>query len=89
MTINCRWRRVLVARQTGIRPTITVRAQGVPGLTLTPDHNLCAREKTRLRWPTVSGMPAPISQPIRVTSSRAVGSSPRSLPGFSSSERQQ
>jgi len=43
MTINCRWRRVLVARQTGIRPTITVRAQGVPGLTLTPDHKLWAR----------------------------------------------
>jgi hypothetical protein len=43
LTHKGRWRRVLVARQTGIQPTITVRAQGVPGLTLTPDHKLWAR----------------------------------------------
>lgn len=43
LTHRGRWRRVLVARQTGIRPTITVRAQGVPGLQVTPDHKLWAR----------------------------------------------
>lgn len=43
LTHRGRWRRVLVARQTGVRPTITVRAQGVPGLRLTPDHKLWAR----------------------------------------------
>lgn len=43
LTHRGRWRPVLVARCTGRRPTITVRAQGVPGLTLTPDHRLWAR----------------------------------------------
>lgn len=43
LTHRGRWQPVLAARQTGYRPTITVRAQGVPGLTLTPDHKLWAR----------------------------------------------
>jgi hypothetical protein len=43
LTHRGRWRRVLVARNTGVRPTILVRAQGVPGLQVTPDHKLWAR----------------------------------------------
>lgn len=43
LTHRGRWRRVLVARSTGTRPTITMHAQGVPGLTVTPDHKLWAR----------------------------------------------
>ena len=43
LTHKGRWRRVLVARQTGTRPTIALRAQGVPRLTLTPDHKVWAR----------------------------------------------
>jgi DNA modification methylase len=39
-----RWRKVLVVKNTGVRRTITLKAQGVPGLTLTPDHELWARK---------------------------------------------
>lgn len=38
-----RWRPVLAAQFTGRRPAVEVRAQGVPGLTLTPDHKLWTR----------------------------------------------
>ena len=41
-----RWRPVLLVKNTGTRPVITVRAQGVPRLTLTPDHQLWARKST-------------------------------------------
>jgi len=44
-----RWRAVLAVQNTGIRPAITVRAQGVPGLTLTPDHKLWLRQSKRVR----------------------------------------
>lgn len=44
-----RWRKVLVVRKTGTAPAITVRAQGVPGLTLTPDHKLWARKSALVR----------------------------------------
>lgn len=43
LTHKGRWRKVIVARKTGIRPVVTIRAQGVPGLTLTPDHKLWSR----------------------------------------------
>jgi hypothetical protein len=39
-----RWRKVLVSESTGIRPVVTIRAQGVPGLTLTSDHKVWARK---------------------------------------------
>jgi hypothetical protein len=38
-----RWRPVLAVQNTGVRPVVTVKAQGVPGLTLTPDHKLWTR----------------------------------------------
>jgi hypothetical protein len=44
-----RWRPVQVIANTGIRPVITVRAQGVPGLTLTPDHQLWVRKSDWVR----------------------------------------
>lgn len=61
LTHRGRWRPVLIARKTGERHAVTVRAQGVPGLTLTPDHKLWCRksewvrqregaERTEPRW---------------------------------------
>lgn len=44
-----RWRRVTVARCTGVRPVITIKAQGVPGLTLTPDHKIWLRKSDWVR----------------------------------------
>lgn len=49
LTHKGRWRRVMVARATGTRPTIKVNAQGVPGLTLTPDHKVWARKTEWVR----------------------------------------
>jgi len=39
-----RWRPVEVVACTGVRPVITVRAHGVPCLTVTPDHKLWTRK---------------------------------------------
>lgn len=44
-----RWRPVEVVACTGIRPVITVQAQGVPGLTITPDHSLWTRKSDWVR----------------------------------------
>ena len=44
-----RWRPVEMVANTGVRPVITVSAQGVPGLTLTPDHNLWVRKSDWVR----------------------------------------
>lgn len=49
LTHKGRWRAVVVVRNTGVRRAITVRAQGVPGLTLTPDHKLWTRKSTWVR----------------------------------------
>jgi len=43
LTHKGRWRHVLAVQNTSVRPVVTVKAQGVPGLTLTPDHKLWAR----------------------------------------------
>jgi len=43
LTHKGRWKPVEVVRCTGVRPVVTVRAQGVPGLVLTPDHNVWTR----------------------------------------------
>lgn len=44
LTHKGRWRPVLAVQNTGVRPVVTVHAQGVPGLTLTPDHKLWTRD---------------------------------------------
>jgi DNA modification methylase len=44
-----RWRPVLAVQNTGVRPVVTLRAQGVPGLTLTPDHKVWCRKSKRVR----------------------------------------
>jgi hypothetical protein len=44
LTHKGRWRPVLAVQNTGVRPVVELRAQGVPGLTLTPDHKLWARK---------------------------------------------
>lgn len=43
LTHKGRWRPVLAVQNTGTRPVVQLRAQGVPGLTLTPDHKVWAR----------------------------------------------
>lgn len=50
LTHKGRWRPVQVVRSTGTRPVVTVRAQGVPGLTLTPDHKLWTRKVPGNAW---------------------------------------
>lgn len=45
LTHEGRWRSVLVARKTGdSERVVTVRAQGVPGATMTPDHKVWTRD---------------------------------------------
>lgn len=38
-----RWRQVTAVRNTGVRPVVRVKAHGVPGLVVTPDHKLWTR----------------------------------------------
>lgn len=49
LTHKGRWRKISIVRCTGIQPVITIKAQGVPGLTITPDHNLWTRKLDRKR----------------------------------------
>jgi DNA modification methylase len=50
LTHKGRWRPVQVVKNTGVRPVVTLRAQGVPGLTLTPDHKLWTRPVAKNAW---------------------------------------
>ncbi len=49
LTHKGRWRKVLIVRNTGMQPVITLKAQGVSGLTLTPDHKLWVRKSDWVR----------------------------------------
>lgn len=49
LTHKGRWRKVLVVGHTGKQRAITVKAQGMTGLTLTPDHKLWMRKGSRVR----------------------------------------
>jgi hypothetical protein len=49
LTHEGRWRAVTIVRMTGVQRTITLRGQGIPGLTLTPDHKLWTRKSYRAR----------------------------------------
>ena len=49
LTHKGRWRPVLAVENTGVRPVVALRAQGVPGLILTPDHKVWARKGTWVR----------------------------------------
>lgn len=49
LTHKGRWRKVLVVANTGFRPVIEVKAQGVCGLRLTPDHELWTRKSDWVR----------------------------------------
>ncbi|WP_140489873.1 DNA methyltransferase [Bifidobacterium sp. UTBIF-68] len=46
LTHRNRWRPVEQVQCTGVREVVKVKAQGVPGLTLTPDHKLWAKQVT-------------------------------------------
>ena len=50
LTHRGRWRPVLAVQNTGVRPVVSVRAQGVPGLALTPDHKLWTRVVRDIPW---------------------------------------
>jgi hypothetical protein len=50
LTHRGRWRPVLIVRNNGVQPVITLRAQGVPGLTLTPGHKVWTRRVRDLPW---------------------------------------
>lgn len=50
LTHKGRWRPVLAVKNTGIRPVVTLKAQGVPGLTLTPEHKVWTRKVRDLSW---------------------------------------
>lgn len=49
LTHRGRWRPVLVVENTGRRPAITIKGQGVSGLTLTPDHKVWCRKSDWVR----------------------------------------
>lgn len=44
LTHKGRWRPVLVKQNTGVRPVVNLRAQGVPGAVMTPDHKVWTRD---------------------------------------------
>lgn len=50
LTHRGRWRPVLVVANTGVQSVVTLRAQGVPALTLTPDHKLWTRLVRDTPW---------------------------------------
>ncbi|MGS1095850.1 hypothetical protein ACVCNR_14830 [Aquamicrobium terrae] len=50
LTHKGRWRPVEVVQNTGVRPVVTLKAQGVPGLMLTPEHKLWTRRVRDLPW---------------------------------------
>lgn len=49
LTHKGRWRRVINKKMTGVQPVVTVKANGVMGLTLTPDHKLWTRKSEWVR----------------------------------------
>lgn len=49
LTHKGRWRPILAVQRIGDRPTVIVRAQGVPNLILTPDHKLWSRKSDWVR----------------------------------------
>ena len=68
LTHRGRWRPVLAVQNTGTRRAVTLKAQGVPGLTLTPDHKVWARKGTlRGRERDGAEQAAPTWMPARRT----------------------
>jgi hypothetical protein len=75
LTHRGRWRPVLLKQNTGVRPVVTVKAHGVPGLTLTPDHKLWTRPVRNLPWSIDhSRREAQQAEPQWVGASETVGS---------------
>jgi len=76
LTHKGRWRPVIAKKYTGVRPVVTVRAQGVPGLTLTPDHNLWARLVPQSgKWdPCFSRRRAEVAEPAWARADQTLGS---------------
>lgn len=49
LTHKGRWRSVIAVQNTGVQKVVTVKAQGVPGLTLTPEHKIWTRKSDWIR----------------------------------------
>lgn len=47
LTHKGRWRPVLARQATGKRPVVNLRAQGVPGAVMTPDHKVWCRDTSK------------------------------------------
>jgi hypothetical protein len=50
LTHRGRWRPILAVQQTGRRDAVSIFAQGVAGLTLTPDHKIWAKKVRATPW---------------------------------------
>lgn len=50
LTHKGRWRSVLAVQNTGIQQVIDLKAQGVPGLLITPNHGIWARSVRNIPW---------------------------------------
>ncbi|AIM41015.1 DNA methylase [Mycobacterium phage Squirty] len=72
LTHRGRWRPVLVKQNTGVRPVVNLRAQGVPGAVMTPDHKVWTRD-TR-GYASRSFRTAKRQQPRWVEAAETVGS---------------
>ena len=46
LTHKGRWKPVMASASTGVNPTVTIKAQGVPGLRLTPGHRVWAKDSS-------------------------------------------
>jgi hypothetical protein len=69
-----RWRKVIVSQSTGIRETVELLAQGVPGLKLTPDHKLWTRKVRQIPWARAKRRLDAIKRdPLWVEASETVG----------------
>lgn len=51
LTHKGRWRKVIAKENTGINSTVSVNAQGVPALTLTPTHKVWAKQVGPVNYP--------------------------------------
>lgn len=72
LTHRGRWRPVLVKQNTGVRPVVNLRVQGVPGAVMTPDHKVWTRD-TR-GYASRSFRTAKRQQPRWVEAAETVGS---------------
>ena len=72
LTHKGRWRSVLAVENTGVRPVVNLRAHGVPGAVMTPDHKVWTRDTSGFADRTFRT--AKRQNPCWVEASKTVGS---------------